>query len=78
MDEVRTVSGVIKKLKAYDKDCPITKSTLYRWIKCGELPCTRSGNRIYINMQELDEYLKGKKLTTNQNENMTGEIRKII
>lgn len=56
---VRTIDKAIEELRKKDPDTPVTAYTLRRWIKSGVIPSVKSGNKYLVNMEILENYLKG-------------------
>lgn len=56
---VRTIEKAVEELRKQDPDTPVTAYMLRRWIKSGVLPSVKSGNKYLVNMEILDQYLKG-------------------
>ena len=56
---VRTIEKAVEELRKQDPDTPVTAYMLRRWIKTGVLPSVKSGNKYLVNMEILDQYLKG-------------------
>lgn len=56
---VRTIEKAVEELRKQDPDTPVTAYMLRRWIKSGDLPTVKSGNKYLVNMEILTQYLKG-------------------
>lgn len=55
MTEVATIRATIKRARA--EGVGISETALRRLVKTGQLPCTRSGNRVYIAWPVLLRFL---------------------
>ena len=55
MNESNTIRGTARRAQA--EGIGITECALRRWTKTGDLPCIRSGNRIYVFWTALLAYL---------------------
>lgn len=55
MSELNTIRGTARR--ARDEGIPIPESALRRWVRSGELPCIRSGNRVYLSWSRVLEFV---------------------
>lgn len=56
---IRTINGAVLELKKQDPNTPISAGMLRRWIRAGQLPAIMSGNKYLLNMETVNEFLKG-------------------
>lgn len=59
MTRLRTINKAAEELKAEDPETPVCAMTIRRWIASGELRHIKSGNRVYVDMDVLKEFMKG-------------------
>ena len=55
MSEYDTIRGTARRARA--QGLGITECAIRRWVKTGDLPCIRSGNRMYVSWSALLAYL---------------------
>lgn len=56
---IRTIKGAVEELRKSDPETPVSEGMLRRWIIAGELPSRKSGNKYLIDMDVLNNFLKG-------------------
>lgn len=56
---IRTINGAVNELKKQDPQTPISAGMLRRWIRAGQLPAVMSGNKYLLNMETVNQFLKG-------------------
>lgn len=54
---LRTVDGCLEFIKRYDPDSIVSSFYIRELIRNGEIKCKKSGNKIYINLIDLLEFL---------------------
>lgn len=59
MNLMRTLKQAANDLKSLDPDSAISYNTLYIWVRSGVLPSVKAGSRYLINMNVLNDFLKG-------------------
>lgn len=57
MKRVRTITQAVNELRAQDPGTAITEHFIRRLIKEEELPCLKSGTRILVYMDDLENYI---------------------
>ena len=57
MRTIRNVANAVKEIKQQDPFSPINEHFLRTLVKTGAIPAVRSGKRIFIDMQVLEDYL---------------------
>lgn len=65
---IRTINGAVNELKKQDPQTPISAGMLRRWIRAGQLPAVMSGNKYLLNMETVNQFLKGT-ITRNETQN---------
>ncbi|MBU5489805.1 helix-turn-helix domain-containing protein [Butyricicoccus intestinisimiae] len=56
--KLRTINGAYAALKELDPSTAVSASAIRRLVKSGQLPAIYSGNRVYINMDVLTDFLE--------------------
>ena len=56
---IRTIKQAAAIIRANDPETPITEKILRVWVRSGALPCIKSGRRYLLNMDTLNEFLRG-------------------
>lgn len=59
MAKLRTINKAAAELKEEDPETPVCAMTIRRWITSGKLRHIKSGNRVYVDMDVLKEFMKG-------------------
>lgn len=59
MTRMRTLPKALDECRAKDPETCITLGALRKWVKCGDLPSTKSGKNFLINMDDLERFLSG-------------------
>lgn len=61
MSRIRTLSQTLEYLKQTDAETAITANALRRMVVSGNIPCIKAGKKYLIDLDVLQEYLKGTK-----------------
>lgn len=56
---VRTIKGVVSELRKEDPESSVTEYAVRSWIKSGDLPAVKSGNKYLVDMDVLRKFLAG-------------------
>lgn len=56
---IRTIKGAAAYLRDIDPQTPITENVIRAAILRGDLAAIKSGNKYLVNIEVLEEYLKG-------------------
>lgn len=59
MVRVRTIEEAAKWMKEQDEGTALTKTALRRLVTTGQLPAVRVGQKFLINLDVLEEFLRG-------------------
>ena len=54
---LRTVPKAVALLREEDPDTPLSEKIMHRLIKQGYIPTVHSGNKLYIDVDRVPEYL---------------------
>lgn len=60
---MRTIKQTIQELKAMDSETAFTETALRRAISSGAIPHLRAGNKILVNLDNVELYLSGQLVT---------------
>ena len=74
--KMRTIPVAAAMLKKDDPKTPITARMLRRMISRGQIPVLREGNRVYIDVDRIPEYVDAAAVPVAQS-NPTGTMRAI-
>jgi len=69
MRKIRNITNAVAEIKKADKDTALNDHMLRYWIKIGAIPAIRSGRRLFVDMDTLEEYLANPGNTTILSEN---------
>lgn len=61
MPRIRTLAQTLEYMKQADADTAITANALRRMVISGNIPCIKAGKKYLIDLDVLQEYLKGTK-----------------
>lgn len=64
---IRTIKSAIEELKKEDINCQLTENALRRMVKENQIPYSRSGTRILIDIDRLYVELPAKENTLEKN-----------
>ena len=59
LTRMRSIPQAVAELKARDPGTNITVCILRRWVKEGKIKHTKTGKNFIVNMDDLEEYLRG-------------------
>lgn len=59
MNQMRKLRQAAAEIKAADPNTAISYNTLLKWVKSGKLPHVNAGNRYLIDMDVLNNIMKG-------------------
>jgi len=59
MARMRTIKTAVGDQRAADPGCALTETALRRWILTGQIPCVRCGGKYLIDLDVLEEHLRG-------------------
>jgi hypothetical protein len=75
---MRTINEAAAYYKEFDPDTKINAPMIRRFVKSGEIPCVKLGNRTLVAIEVLDEFFKGEKKQLPPERNMArGVIRPV-
>lgn len=77
MDKMRTSRGIAAELKKIDPDTPIGRHAIDVWAKSGLVISATVGNRRYISLDSVLEFLTGSKEEPPQTAAQKNYIRRI-
>lgn len=73
MPRLRTLTETYRYLTDKDSETAITQNALRQMVITGQLPCVKAGKKYLIDLDTLDEFLKG-----NNSSKYTGNTDKIV